>query len=126
MRDGRSNLDVAITLAPATRTASANGSTIDTQGYDTITLVVIVGSYTDGTHLGVLQHSDDGTTWSDVEAADQLGALSAIAAANQVQRVGYRGGRRYVRGRLVVSGATSGAVSAAVVLRGRPSVAPVA
>ena len=109
-------------LVPSARIASANGTGVDLQGFDSALCVVSVGACTDGTHTPKLQDSPDNSTWSDVVAAQLDGAFTAIttANANTVQAVGYIGGQRYVRAVMTVAGATTGGVMEAAILRGNP------
>lgn len=125
MKDLKSNIDVVQSLVPAARTASANGTGVDLKGYMGAVVVFAPGAITDGTHTPKLQESDDNATFSDVAADDQLGTLAALAA-NTVQRVGYRGAKRYVRAVVTVAGATTGGVYGAAVVRGYPHEAPLA
>lgn len=127
-RDLENRISVAASLHPAARTASANGTGVDLQGYDSAMLLVQFGAYTDGTHTPVLEHSTDGSSYAACDSNSLNGTLSAVssgAGANTVQKVGYTGGRRYVRAVMTVSGATTGALSAATIVRGNPTQAPV-
>jgi hypothetical protein len=121
MRDLKSNIDAALSLAPAARTATAQGSAVDLQGYDGAAALVQFGTWTDGTHTPSLEESDDGSAFTAVVAADLVGAFTAVSGSggsNSVQRVGYIGRKRYLRAVLTVSGATTGALTAASILRG--------
>ncbi len=129
MRDLKSNLDVVQSLAPAARTADADGTGADLLGYGSAVAVVAFGAWTDGTHTPALEESDDNSTFTAVAAADLQGSFTACADAdtdNTVQRVGYLGTKRYVRVALTVTGATTGALSAAEIVRGHPASAPLA
>lgn len=118
----------ALSLAPAVRTTSANGTGVDLQGYGGATLLVIAGTWTDGTHAIALQESDDNSTWTAVAAGDLDGALPTISSsgtASQCYRVGYKGIRRYVRPASTVTGSPStGAAYAAVIICHEPKKAP--
>ncbi len=124
-RDLKSNIDVVTSLAPAARTATASGSSADLRGYESAVVAFVVGTVTDGTHTPSLEESDNDSDWNAVAAADQLGTLANLASST-VQRVGYRGGKRYIRAKVAVSGATTGAVDAAVVIRGNAAQRPLA
>lgn len=130
MHDNAHDLNVVSALAPAARTASANGSAIDLQGYDSATVVFATGAWTDGTHTPKIQESDDGSTnWTDVAAGDLVLAFSAVSSSagqNAVQRQGYVGYKRYIRPVLTISGATTGMLSSASVIRGRSIYKPAA
>ncbi|MCV0371081.1 hypothetical protein [Filomicrobium sp.] len=128
MKDTKSALNFAQTLAPAAQNASANGTGVDLRGYNSALAVVNVGAWTDGTHTPKLQESDDNATWDDVEAADLLGSFTAIGSAgeqNQEYKVGYKGNKRYVRGVMTVAGATTGAIYGMSIVRSHSSDAPV-
>lgn len=130
MRDLNDVVDVALSLSPAARVnGTFNGTAVDVRGYDSAMLVVNFGAYTDGTHTPAAQHSDDGTTFTAAAASELSGAFTAVSSgggANSTQRVGYVGSKRYLRVALVVSGATTGALSEACVVRGHPHRAPLA
>lgn len=117
MRDLTTEVDVKASVAPAAHTASVNGSSVDLQDYDSAVVAFVPGTITDGTHTPKVQDSPDGTTWTDVAAADLQGTL-AVLASNAPQKVGYVGNQRYVRAVVTVAGATTGGVYGAVVLAG--------
>jgi hypothetical protein len=116
MRDIESKIDVNNSLAPAARTATANGTGIDLLGYNSAAVAFVVGTITDGTHTPKLQESDDDSTYTDVASGDQSGTLAALASDTN-QKVGYKGTKRYIRAVSTVSGATTGGVYSAVVIR---------
>jgi len=127
MRDIKNNVDAVPSLAPAVYSTNQdeNGTGVDLRGYDAAQVAFVSGDFTDGTFTPKVEESDDNSVWSDVAAADLDGTLSALSA-NAMQRVGYQGGKRYVRPVVTVAGATSGGACAAVVMRGKPHLAPVA
>jgi len=86
IRDLYHNVNVASSLVPAVRTASATGSAVDLRGYDSAIVTVTFGAYGDGTHTPKLQHS----------------------VANASQTIGYIGQRRYVRVVMTVASASTG------------------
>ena len=124
-RDLTSNIDVVTSLAPAARTATATGGGVDLRGYESAVVTFVPGTVTDGAHTPSVEDSDDNSAFTAVAAADLLGSLADLAS-NTVQRVGYRGGKRYVRAKIAVSGATTGALDAALVIRGNAVQRPVA
>lgn len=123
--DIKQTTDVQTSLAPAARTATANGSGVDLSGFHSTEVAFVVGTITDGTHTPSVQESDDNSTFTAVAAADLIGTLAALASSTN-QRVGYRGTKRYLRAVSTVSGATTGGVYAAVVVRGDARKQPVA
>jgi hypothetical protein len=125
MRDLKNRLAAASSLVPAVRTATANGTGVDLQGYESAVVVFNVGAWTDGTHTISVQESDvSGSGYAAVAAGDLLGTLTAISGTGQqnaVQMVGYRGSKRYIRAIVTVTGSPStGAAVGGVVVRGRP------
>lgn len=115
--DMHRELSPATSLAPAARTATANGTGVDLQFAEAAEIEFISGTITDGTHTPKVQESDDNATFTDVPAADQIGTLTALTS-NAIQRVAYIGTKRYIRAVSTVTGATAGGVYAAVVQRG--------
>ena len=130
MRDMAHNLGPVLSLSPAARTASANGTAVDLLGFGEAAVLVTIGTWTDGTHTPKLQESDNGTSgWTDVAAGDLIGSFSVVNSAgggNAVQRVSYIGNKRYIRAVLTVASATNGAFAGVLVVRGNPASAPVA
>lgn len=123
-RELSSHLKPNQSLAPAARTATANGTGIDHQGFDSQLYVFDVGTITDGTHTPKLQESDDNSSFTDVAAADQVGTLVALAS-NVQQKAAYIGNKRYSRAVVTVAGATTGGVYAAVCIQGHAHAKPV-
>ncbi|MDE2030530.1 MAG: hypothetical protein KGI97_08230 [Alphaproteobacteria bacterium] len=130
MRDLLRNQTVTQSLAPAARTASANGASADLRGFDAAVITVSFGAYTDGTHTPTVQQSMDNSTWTtcvfgtDTDGPADLAAVSSSAGADTVQQIGYIGSQRYLRVVMTVAGATSGALSSAEVTAGYPHNAP--
>lgn len=130
MKDLKSNLNLAGTLFPAARTASANGTGVDLQGYQGAMAALTTGVITDGTHTVALEESDDNSVFTAVAAADLIGAFTALTTAasddNSVQRVGYIGNKRYIRAAVTVAGATTGGIYGVTIVRGAAALAPLA
>jgi hypothetical protein len=112
-------------LAPQASTATRNGASVDLAGYLSAILVILVGVITDGTHTPSLQESDDNSTWTNVAAGDLEGSFANLASATQ-QIVGYKGRKRFIRPVITVSGATTGGVYGAALLRGGAQQEPAA
>lgn len=137
MRDLANNVSVAQSLAPAVRTADANGDGVDLQGFESATIVVDTGA--EGVTLSssvkidfILEDSTDDSTYAAVTsnnlvtdgAVDSSGiflTLDANAETPQVTSIGYVGGKRYVRVKADFSGSHStGTPVAATVIKGHP------
>lgn len=126
-RDLYNNVATVQSLAPAARTASANGSSADLQDYDAALIVVSFGTWTDGTHTIEVQESDDDSTFTAVADAHLQGTEPVVDAADEdevIHELGYIGYKRYIRVATTVATATTGAVYGASIVRGNPNQAP--
>lgn len=134
MKDIHSLIKLATSLAPAARTASANGADVDRQGFESVELLLLTGVVTDGTHTITLEESDvgGGSGYTAVAAGDYIGGTTSLVLTtaagddNTVGRLGYAGTKRYVRAVVVASGTTTGGIYGAAILLGNPRHAPVA
>lgn len=131
-RDLISHVLVAISLLPAARTASADGSTVDTQGYDSAFFEIIVGARTNGAFVFGGEESDDNVNWTAIAASDLTTTFPTVDGsddASQIYRVGYKGSKRYLRA-IVDEGSSpapgTGAVFGVNVVLGHPRLGPVA
>ncbi len=130
-RDLYSNVDVAVSLAPAVRSANADGSSVDLRGSDSAMIIVNVGA--EGVTLSSsvwieveLEESDDGSLWAAVDGSDIQGADSGTLARYDssaelpaIARFGYLGTARYIRAVWKKSGAqATGTAGSVVVVRG--------
>ena len=117
----KDTVDFAVAVAPAAiRTSTVTGSAVDLANYSGNSIVINVGTITDGTHTPKLQESDaSGSGYTDIAAADQVGTLAALASST-FQKVSYIGGKRYIRLVVTVTGspATGGYYDATACLRG--------
>lgn len=142
MRDMHSNVAVATLIGAAALAADNTPASVDLAGYNSaeIVLAIGVGGITfSGTNKVEfkLTHSDDDSAYSDVTTDDMLGvtvasggiikSLVAAHAAAASYRFGYKGGKRYLKLLADFSGTHGTATPiAAMVIKGNPSVAPVA
>jgi len=128
MKDIFSGLGVISSLAPAVVSATTKGSHADLQGYNAALLVINTGAVVgDGLYDLKLQESDTTTDgdFGNVDAKDLIGSLPAELAATSAYKVGYVGNKRYIRAVITKTSGTS-IVAGAVVIKGSPSLAPVA
>lgn len=127
-KDIRNTIDTAHSLEPAVRpTGTSNGAGVDLTGYQSAAMIVYFGAYTNGTHTPSLEHSDDNASFSAVPAGDLEGSFTPVNSAggvNSQQRVGYRGGKRYLRAVMVVASGATGAASTALILRSHAGLEP--
>lgn len=113
MQDLHSGFRRVVAIGAAVLAADNTPAAIDLQGYDAAEILLDIGvggitfSPTDKVEFK-LTHSDDGSTYDAVTASDLLGvasvgsggiikALTAAHAAAAVYRIGYTGGRRYLK-----------------------------
>ena len=127
MRDIKNNLDAVGSIDPASITASTNGSGVDLRDFDGAMVVFQAGTADTGsgneTYTPSLEESDDNSVYTAVAASDLEGALGNMTA-NSVQRVGYKGAKRYVRAVLTLGGTTPSIDASALVVRGLPHHTP--
>jgi len=126
MRDLAHDIKPTCPIKPAATTTTVTGSSsnsTDRQGYESVTVIVNLGTWTDGTFTPSLLESDDNSTFTAVAAADMMGAFTAItsnANVNKCQWVGYKGGKRYTAVTITASGTTTGMVIGTTVVLGHP------
>ena len=137
MKDLANSIAVVSTLDPDTRTADANGTGIDLQGFESATIVAQVGA--EGITLSssnkielVLEDSDDDSTYAAVTSStsvtdgtvDSSGIFASFTAngdAPAIHTLGYVGGKRDVRGKPDFSGTHgTGTEMSACVIKGHP------
>lgn len=118
----KDTLKTNVSLPPAARTASANGTLVDLADCNANMITITPGTITDGTHAPKIQHGDaaNGSDMADTAAGDIVGTLANLAS-NTVQQVSYIGAKRYVRVVSTVTGgpATGGVYGANVITKGR-------
>jgi|SaaInlStandDraft_2_1057019.scaffolds.fasta_scaffold28729_2 hypothetical protein len=128
MKDLKNHIDVLASIKPAVYTASQNGTGVDLRGFDGAVCVFESGTVdntdTDETYSPKVQESDDNSTYTDVVAADLEGTL-ALMVDDQIQRVGYKGSKRYIRNVMTLAGTTPSFAGRASIVRGIPHQAPV-
>lgn len=119
MRDISHNIGVENALSPAVQSTTIKGNTIDTNGFNSVAVVVNTGAIvSDGNFTAKMQHSDTTTDgdFVDVTDVDQTGSFGATLAADATVKAGYIGDRRYVRVVLTKNSGTSIAAGAVAVL----------
>ena len=127
MYDLSNSINPAVSLAAAVRTAAGNGTGVDLKGYEGATILVDVGAEGDTLSGSVffevsLEHSDDDSTYTDCAQADIIDGTIASGGiflkldgtaggdpdtTGLIYRVGYVGGKRYVRVVLAKTGTHS-------------------
>lgn len=140
MRDLHNNVDIIATIKPVAVGTTGTGQTgdvVDVRGYDSVEIALSYGAITAtaATFTPVILHGDATGSLTSCADTDLLGteAAAGLAAAarvdgsteNVTKRIGYIGGKRYVRAD-IVSTATAGTPVAANVIAYRAHRAPVA
>lgn len=129
IRSQKELFDIALSFSAIARTATANGTGVDTLGYNAATMVFALGAWTDGTHTYSIQESDvSGSGYTNVAAGSLDGTAPAVTDNTGVGtfvRVGYLGIKRYIRAVVTVTGSPStGLVAGVHVVRAEPKKAP--
>ena len=114
---------VAFNTQAISTDTTTNGEIIDLQGFDSATFIIQSGSLTDGTYTPLV-HEGNESDLSDAAAvadADLIGTEAGAAFSatddNKAKRIGYVGGKRYIRLSLVsASTSTGGTLSSVAVL----------
>jgi hypothetical protein len=147
MRDGFSNFQFDDALQPNVHDATINGQDIDLQGFNMATLIYNVGEVSlpsDASYYAIrMQHTDASalgagpSTYANVASIDIItsvsGAItsgiintfSASTAGSQAYKVGYKGGKRYIRAVLEKVGTPSVIHVGVVAVLGEPANWPV-
>jgi hypothetical protein len=132
-QDINSNCTVKMAITPVDATAIADGSAIDTLGYEGVEFIVFSGTLGTGTIDFTLQEADDdgagaADTYSTVAAADMLGTPPTILATedDSVWKFGYIGKKRHLRLQNVETSAWTGMLHGAVCVLTHPKEMPTA
>lgn len=122
LKDTKSDFTVAVSLAPASRTAATyNGTSVYLAGYNSAAVVFSTGDLASGTATPSIEESSDGSTnWAAI-SADRLNGTLAAVSANSTLVIGLTNvagiTKKYVRAVIVVAGG-SGTLCSAYVIRG--------
>jgi hypothetical protein len=97
------------------------GPIIDTQGFESVEYALQTAGITDGVFTPAIYEDDAPAMGTEnvVAAADLLGTVAnatfnLAADANKSKKLGYKGGKRYVRLKVTTTGITTGGAIAAV------------
>jgi len=119
-----SKVSPVTSLIPKATTTTTTGTAVDLQNYESAEILVDAGVITDGTHvISLTECATSGGTYTAVAAADLIGTpptLTSTAGGSSVQKFGYKGSKRYLKVVSTVSGATTGGVYGACVVRSNP------
>ena len=106
------------------------GEIIDSQGFESLTLLIQSGVLTDGAYVAKVEDGDDSglSDAADVDSDLLIGSLPSFANTEDqtVKSVGYVGKKRYVRLSITSSGTTTSGFFSAVALKGHAASRPTA
>jgi hypothetical protein len=116
---------------------TTEGEVIDTQGFESLEFLMSAGELADGVFTAVLMESDEVDESDElvdptsVDAGDRLGDLPVLQNddgddSGLTKKVGYIGGKRYVRLDVASTGTTDGGIINAIAAQGSARNAPVA
>jgi len=133
-RDIHNNLGavVALNIGAISSNTTTNGAIVDTQGFEAVEFFIQSGTLTDGSYAPTVTegNASDLSDGSATAAGDLLGTLAGATFAatddNAVKKIGYKGGKRYVRLNIVSTGVTTGGTLGAVAVKGVARNKPVA
>jgi hypothetical protein len=136
MRDLHSNIDVRRAISPVSVTDNTAqfSQIIDRVGFESLEFCIATGSIADAdATFTVLVEHGDAATLSDAAAVPDDSLISTEAVASfkfdsddSTRRIGYIGGKRYVRLTITPGNNTSAALISAVAVLGHPIIGPVA
>lgn len=136
MRDLYNHIDVRRAISPvsdADNTALVS-QIIDRQGFESLTFAILAGSIADAdATFAVLVEDGDVANLSDAAAVSDDNLLGTELLAgfqfdddNETRKIGYVGGKRYVRLTITPTGNASAALISALAILGHPARLPVA
>ena len=120
-KDLKNNVNVVPSInAFLAGVTTVNGTGVDCQGYESVTVSLTSGLLSVGTFK--IQESDaSGSGFADAAAGDVIGTQGVAVLIDGIKTLGYIGAKRYVRAVTVLS--TGGIVAGNVVLS-HPHIAP--
>ena len=133
-KDLHNNIDIKRAISPVSvsdNTAQVS-QILDTRGYESIELVIATGSIADAdATFSVLIEDGDSSTLTDAAAVADTFLLGTEALAgfqfdddNECRKIGYVGGKRYVRATITPANNASAALLSAVWVLGHARTAP--
>ncbi len=131
--DLSSDIKIAMAITPVDATVIADGSSINTIGFESIAFAIFTGTLGTGTIDFTMEEADDDgagapDTWSTVVADDIIGTLPTILDTedDSVFRVGYRGKKQWVRLQNIETATWTSMIHGAVAILSHAKIVPVA
>lgn len=134
MQDMHNNVLIKKVIAPVvvSDNTAAVGTVVDRAGFDSLEFIILTGTLADAdaTFTVLVEHADANFTGEAAVADAQLLGTEAEASFQfdddgEVRKIGYRGGKRYVRLTITPANNSGSAPIAACAVLGHPVVAPV-
>jgi hypothetical protein len=135
-KDLHNTIDVKRAISPVSEAGNTAlvSQILDTRGYESVELVILTGSIADAdATFTVLIEDGDSATLTDNAAVADTFLLGTEAQAgfqfdddNECRKIGYVGGKRYVRATITPANNASAALIAAVWVLGHARTAPTA
>ncbi len=136
MKDLHNNLHVKRAISPVSvaDTTAQVSQVIDRQGFDSLEFLILIGAIADAdaTFTALVEDADASDMSGGAAVTDENLLGTEVLAGfqfdddNEVRKIGYIGGKRYVRLTITPVGNASAAVLGAVAVLGHPAVAPTA
>lgn len=137
MHDLMNHINPRVAIAPAAATTDNTAwvsNIVDKQGFDSVTLVIVTGALADAdATFAVTLTEGDQSNLSDgaaVASQDILGGLTNasfdFSADNKCLKLGYTGGKRYLKATITPSANSGNAFVAAVWIMGHAAQQPTA
>lgn len=135
MRDLSNGLNLKPAFAPkaaVTDNTAQVSTTCDLLGYNSLMLAIITGTNADAdvTYTVLIEESDNDSDYTAVADRDLIGteALAGFQFDDdgECRKIGYNGGKRYVRATVTPANNTGNVFLAGVWVLGHPRVAPTA
>lgn len=133
-KDLHNNIDVKRAISPVSEAGNTAlvSQILDTRGYESVELVISTGSIADAdATFTVLIEDGDNAALSDAAAVADTFLLGTEAQAgfqfdddNECRKIGYVGGKRYLRATITPANNASAALISAVWLLGNARTAP--
>ncbi len=122
----------ALDIQAITTDVTTDGNVIDMQGFSSLEFILFSGTLTDGSYTPLIEESDEitfGGEETPVADSDLTKTEASVAFADSdddtVKKIGYIGGKRFVRMTLVSASTSTGGTIGCLAIQGHPYIAPV-
>lgn len=96
---------------------SSESSAIDTAGFESVTVVAQMATFTSGAgKIQILESETSAGSFTAVADEDLINVPEKMAAAGDVSKVGYRGHKQFIKVKIVKDSTISATVGAVVIL----------